>query len=79
MTECDKYKQQVNKAKETVGELEEKLYQVRLKLQNNPTSAIYLQEIKDITLDMTITLNELEHSQSAWEKCVATVNNTRSA
>ena len=67
---CQKYKQQVNKAKETVGLIEGELHQIRLKLQKNPTNATYLQELKNTTLDMTITLNELEHSQNALEECM---------
>ena len=68
---CQKYKQQVIKAKETVGVLEEELYQIRLKLQKNPNNAGYMQELKNTTLDMTITLNELEHSQNAFDDCIS--------
>jgi len=66
---CNKYILQVKKAKETVGILEDELYQIRLKLRNNPTSADFLKELKRITLDMTITLNEIEHSQSLLDDC----------
>lgn len=67
---CNQYKQQVTKAKETVGILENELHEIRLKLQKSPMNATLLQELKKITLDMTITLNELEHSQSAFEQCM---------
>lgn len=67
---CQKYKQQVTKAKETVGIIEEELYQIRLKLQKDPTNAVFLQQLKNTTLDMTITLNELEHCQNALEECI---------
>jgi len=66
---CDRYVLQVKKAKETVGVLENELHQIRLKLKTAPTSAEYLRELKRITLDMTITLNELEHSQGLLDDC----------
>ena len=66
---CEKYQQQVKKAKETVGILENELHQIRLKLKNAPTDAAFLKELKRITLDMTITLNELEHSQNLLDEC----------
>ena len=62
------YLHQVKKAKETVGILEHELHQVRLKLQKSPNSAMHLQELKKVNLDLTITLNELEHSQSFLDK-----------
>lgn len=67
---CQKYKQQVNKAKETLAFIEEQLYQIRLKLQKDSNNAVFHQELKNTTLDMTITLNELEHSQNAFEQCI---------
>lgn len=71
---CQKYEQQITKAKETIGLIEQELHQVRLKLQNDPNNAIYMQELKNINLDMTITLNELEHSESALENCISRQN-----
>lgn len=62
------YLQQISKAKETIAILENELHQIRLKLQKSPNNAIHLQELKRINLDMTITLNELEHSQSFLDK-----------
>jgi hypothetical protein len=67
--QCSKYKQKVSKVKETVAMLEEELYQIRLKLQKDPNNAAYLQKLKNTTLDMTITLNELEDCQNAFEEC----------
>jgi len=66
---CDRYVLQVKKAKETVAILENELHQIRLKLKNNPMDANFLRELKRVTLDMTITLNELEHSQSMLDDC----------
>ena len=60
----EEYQQQIQIAKETVGKLEDDLHIVRNKLQKEPLNAEYLKHLKQITLDMTITLNELEHSQS---------------
>jgi hypothetical protein len=64
------YAQQVQKAKETIALLENETQQIQQKLQKNPNSAVYLQELKRISLDMTITLNELEHSESALHSCM---------
>lgn len=66
---CHKYVLQVIKAKETMGMLEAELHEIRLKLRTNPTHSGYLKDLKKITLDMTITLNELEHSQSQLDDC----------
>lgn len=66
---CHIYQQQVNKAKETIGILEDKLHEIRLKIQKN-NRAEDLQELRKITLDMTITLNELEHCQDNLERCM---------
>ena len=71
---CQKYEQQITKAKETIGLIEQELNRVRLKLQNDPNNAVYMQELKNISLDMTITLNELEHSESALEDCISRQN-----
>lgn len=66
---CHKYVLQVAKAKETLGTLEEELYIIRIKLKDHPTHSDYLKELKRVTLDMTITLNELEHSQYMLDEC----------
>lgn len=64
------YLQEISKAKETVGILESELHEIRLKLQKMPMDAVLMQDLKKVTLDMTITLNELEHSQTAYERCL---------
>lgn len=69
MPQSERYQQEIHKAKETIGILEKELHQIRLKLLKNPTSAVLMQEQKNIMLDMTISLNELEHAQSSLEKC----------
>jgi len=68
---CHRYVLQVMKAKETMGMLEAELHEIRLNLRNNPTHSGHLKDLKKITLDMTITLNELEHCQSMLEDCQA--------
>lgn len=68
---CHKYVLQVVKAKEMLGTLEEELHDIRLKLKTNPAHADHLKELKKITLDMTITLNELEHCQYKLDECQA--------
>ena len=66
---CQKYVLQIVKAKETLGTLEEDLHNIRIQLKNNPNHSNLLKELKQVTLDMTITLNELEHSQHMLEEC----------
>ena len=61
----------MQKAKETASRLESELHEIRLKLRNQPTHSGYLKELKKITLDMTITLNELEHCQFRLDECRA--------
>lgn len=61
------YEMQIKKAYETIGFLEDKLNKVKLKLEKNPEDATVKRELKQVTLDMTITLNELEHAQSELE------------
>ena len=72
MQQTEIYQQEIRKAKQTIGVLENELHLIRLKLQKNPTSAIFMQELKNIMIDMTITLNELEHAQYSLEKCIST-------
>lgn len=64
----NKFRELIKKAKNTVGILEEQLYQVRLKLQKNPNDEAYLLELKKITLDMTHVLSELDKYQHYIEK-----------
>ena len=63
-TSRQEYLKQLKQAKEAAGILENELHEVRLKLQKDPNNAMHLKELKRINLDMTITLNELEHCQS---------------
>ena len=57
------YELQMYRSKETMVALENKLYQVRLHLKNNPQDAMQNKTFREITLAMTITLNEIENIQ----------------
>ncbi len=66
---CQDYELQVEKARETVKVLEEKLTNVRTQLDHKPEDAIFRRELKQLTLDMKITMNELEHAQGELQVC----------
>lgn len=65
---CQMYVDQIKKAKETVEMLENQLHEIRLQIQKNNDANDY-QMLRKLTLDMTITLNELEHSQFNLDQC----------
>jgi hypothetical protein len=58
-----KYELQLLNAKETLSMLENKLHDLRAHLKNNPHDTEKYQEFREVTLDMTITLNEIEDLQ----------------
>lgn len=60
----ERYELQMSRAKETMSILEKKLYQVRLHLKNNPHDAMQNKIFREVTLAMTITLNEIENIQN---------------
>lgn len=66
---CKEYESQIERAQEAVKILEERLYKVRYNLDKNPEDAVYRRELKQLSLDMKITMNELEHAQSELEIC----------
>lgn len=68
---CQEYELQIEKAQETVKILEERLVSVRSKLDKKPEDAVYRRELKQLNLDMKITMNELEHAQSKLENCLS--------
>jgi hypothetical protein len=55
--------------------LNERLRNLRTKLENSPEDATYRRELKQLNLDMKITMNELEHAQNSLQAC--RVKNTR--
>lgn len=66
-TACQDFETQIKKVQETVTLLEERLKKVRLNLDKKPDDAIYRRELKQLNLDMKITMNELEHAQNGLE------------
>lgn len=66
---CHSFAIQVLKTKEILATLENDLHHVRQKLNDNPNHAGHLKALKNITLDITITMNELEHCESKLDEC----------
>jgi len=63
------YEVQLKAAKQTITLLEDRLYAVKRNLEKDPNNTAFHRELKNLTLDMTITINELEHAESALERC----------
>lgn len=59
------YVMQSKIVKETVQILSVKIRNVKLQLEANPHDANLRRELRELTLDMTITLNELELTEKA--------------
>ncbi|PWA04089.1 hypothetical protein [Flavobacterium psychrotolerans] len=64
----ENYVQKVKNAKETIEVLENELYHIRKKLQSNRSNNELIQELITVTLNMSSTVNELEHCQSVLDK-----------
>lgn len=64
----NEYLSHKKKAKETIVILEKKLLQIQTWLKKSPDNSVYLRELKKTNLDLTITINELEHVQSVLDK-----------
>ena len=62
------YEMQAKIVKETITILESKMSNVHRELQFNPDSTILKRELRELTLDMTITINELEQTENALER-----------
>lgn len=60
----ERYKWQHQKAKETLQTLEEQKNQIDFKLKSNPICSHLHKELRKINLDIKITQNELEHTES---------------
>ena len=67
---CKHYQQQINKAKETVEMLEKELELLNSKLEKDPVNSDFLRDLRKLNLDMTITLNELEHCEYILGRCL---------
>lgn len=59
------YTMQAKIVKETIQILTDKIINVRKLLEVNPHDAKLRRELRELTLDMTITLNELEQTEKA--------------
>ncbi len=58
------YQHQIAKAQKTLQDLNKRLHKVKNSLQTDPNNTILLRQLDKISLDITITENELEHAQS---------------
>ncbi|MFE3866502.1 hypothetical protein ACFX5E_00265 [Flavobacterium sp. LS2P90] len=66
---CQLFKSHYKKAKETLDILEEQKYQIELDLESNPISADLNKKLREMNLDIKITVNELEHAIYSIKKC----------
>jgi hypothetical protein len=66
---CNLFKSQFKKAKETLDILQKQKAEIELNLESNPISADLNKQLRDINLDIKITVNELEHAKYSIEKC----------
>lgn len=62
------YQSQYKKAKETLDILEKQRAQIDFNLQSNPICSILHKQLRTINLDIKITVNEMEHAESAIVK-----------
>lgn len=61
------YDLQAKKARAAIVKIEEKINLVKNSLFLTPECPTLRRELRNLTLDMTITINELEHAESALE------------
>ena len=57
------YEKQLVIAKETLEMLEDELHLIRQSLKENPIDPEKMRDLRNLTLDMTITLNEIENCE----------------
>ncbi|WP_291105146.1 MULTISPECIES: hypothetical protein [unclassified Flavobacterium] len=60
---CSLYKSQYKKAKETFEILEKQKAEINFKLESDSSSATLHKDLRDINMDIRITVNEMEHAQ----------------
>lgn len=58
------YERQYENAKITIENLKISKASIDLKLESNPVCSHLHKDLRDINLDITITLNEIEHIES---------------
>jgi len=75
---CNLFKSQYKKAKETLVILEEQKAEINLKLESNASSATLHKELRNINMDIRITLNEIEHAESCIQECELKYNSSLS-
>jgi len=63
------YKSQYKKAKETLDILEKQKAEINFNLKTNPACPNLHKNLRDINMDIRITLNEIEHVESNIQDC----------
>ena len=63
------YQSQFNKAKEVLLILENQRSEIESKLKTNPSSDSLNKELRNINLDIKITLNEIEFVEYRIQEC----------
>jgi len=63
------YKRQYKNAIITLEKLEKRKEEVDLKLQSNPICSHLHKDLREVNLDIKITLNEIEHLESHLQEC----------
>ena len=63
------YKSQYKKAKETLDMLEQQRTQIDFNLRSNPICPDLHKELRQVNLNIKITLNEMEQAESDIRKC----------
>ncbi|MBG6111655.1 hypothetical protein H4V97_000568 [Flavobacterium sp. CG_23.5] len=66
---CQLFKSQYKKAKEMLDILQKQKSEIEYNLESNPISADLNKQLREINLDIKITVNELEHANYSIEKC----------
>ncbi len=74
---CSLYKSQYKVAKKTLDILYNDLNELNLKLESDPVNAGLHKELRTLNMDIKITLNEIEHSEGAIEKCELKFNSQK--
>ena len=75
---CSLYKSQYKKAKETLDILEKEKEIINLTLESNPSSATWNKKLREINMDIRITLNEMEHADYNLQNCELKYNSSLS-
>jgi hypothetical protein len=59
---------QMTTALKTMEKLQKKMDEVKLKLKNNPIDSSETKTLRELTLDITITTNEIETIQDSLDR-----------